>query len=34
MKISYDEAGAIACFVIGAIIVTILLVRFAVRRRR
>jgi hypothetical protein len=33
MRISYDEAGAIACLVLGGIILTILVARFAMRRR-
>jgi hypothetical protein len=34
MGISYDEAGEIACIVLGVVIVTILVFRFAVRRRQ
>jgi hypothetical protein len=34
MRLSYDEAGELACIVLGVIIVGVLAVRFAVRRRR
>jgi hypothetical protein len=34
MRITYDEAGEIACIVLGVIIVAIVAVRLIARRRR